>query len=856
MAAYTVKDFSDIYTAVMEELKLQAGDTTSKNRIKRIINEVYLGEVVAFKRWWWLAGTTDIKHRAYYAAGTCAINPDSTSVTLSSVTPVAQGSFKNFYFALDGYSEIYRISAHTSNTAALTLASAYTGAQQTAAAYKIWTDELALPTDCAETVEVWHDFDRRTMEPRGLQDFRRIVSEGPKTEGRPVFYSTYDFKDPTSDSAETESDRYRVMKVYPSIYTDNVTIHVDYKKEAAALELDGDEPLMPIEDRMVLVYGALSIAWRSLMRNPEEAQVNRALFENKLARMAGKLEDSQDKPQLTPDSNYMIKKRGPRIKGSLRRALGSATNGSSYTSPTYIKNAVIEGAQVTANITVDSGITIDGRDISADGAALDALGTLADGKIYIGNASNVATEVTPAGDVTISNVGTTAISAGVIVDADVNSSAAIARTKFASGTADHVLINNGSGVMSSEAQLASTRGGTGVNNAGTLTYGSNNITLSTSGVTSLIVPTTGTVATLAGTESLTNKTIDADQNTITNIENADIKAGAAIDRSKIASGTADHVVINSGAGALSSEAQLAISRGGTGQSTATAAFDALAPTTTKGDVIVNDGTDNVRLAVGTNGFVLTADSGETAGVKWAAPGSAIIETFTGTDTVDAATTIALCTPSASFTLSLASAATVGAGHIIKIKKTDSDFAKIVTISDGGSFSTTLNTQGEEVEVLSDGSAYSILNRYIPGTTFSVTLTGAYSTNSTYTGTGQRVGDRLKVFGKVAFSGSPGAISSVTFDLPSGLAADTAKVQDTTSLNTWVGKGVAYDTSAPSRHPFNLTYNTSTSVIAKNFGSASTGDLTIAALSNTNPFTIANGDSYTYDFELPISGWNG
>lgn len=41
---------------------------------------------------------------------------------------------------------------------------------------------------------------------------------------------------------------------------------------------------------------------------------------------------------------------------------------------------------------------------------------------------------------------------------------------------------------------------------------------------------------------------------------------------------------------------LAITRGGTGQSTATEAFDALAPTTTLGDVIYHNGTDNVRLA--------------------------------------------------------------------------------------------------------------------------------------------------------------------------------------------------------------------------------------------------------------------
>lgn len=56
--------------------------------------------------------------------------------------------------------------------------------------------------------------------------------------------------------------------------------------------------------------------------------------------------------------------------------------------------------------------------------------------------------------------------------------------------------------------------------------------------------------------------------------------------------------------------------GGTGASTATAGFDNLSPTTTKGDVIANDGTNNVRLAVGANNKVLVADSAESAGVKW------------------------------------------------------------------------------------------------------------------------------------------------------------------------------------------------------------------------------------------------
>ncbi len=46
MAAYEVKTFADIVSAVREELKIQSTDTTSVNRIKRNINVAYLQRVL------------------------------------------------------------------------------------------------------------------------------------------------------------------------------------------------------------------------------------------------------------------------------------------------------------------------------------------------------------------------------------------------------------------------------------------------------------------------------------------------------------------------------------------------------------------------------------------------------------------------------------------------------------------------------------------------------------------------------------------------------------------------------------------------------------------------------------------
>lgn len=68
-------------------------------------------------------------------------------------------------------------------------------------------------------------------------------------------------------------------------------------------------------------------------------------------------------------------------------------------------------------------------------------------------------------------------------------------------------------------------------------------------------------------------------------------------------------------GVISSQATpIPIADGGTNGTSATAAFDNLAPTTSQGDIIYHNGTDNVRLAKGTAFQILRMNSGATAPV--------------------------------------------------------------------------------------------------------------------------------------------------------------------------------------------------------------------------------------------------
>lgn len=80
--------------------------------------------------------------------------------------------------------------------------------------------------------------------------------------------------------------------------------------------------------------------------------------------------------------------------------------------------------------------------------------TLADGKVWIGNAANTAVAVTPSGDFTITNLGVAAISAGVVVDNDINATANITLSKLASLNNSIVPVTDGSGKLTSSTTTA------------------------------------------------------------------------------------------------------------------------------------------------------------------------------------------------------------------------------------------------------------------------------------------------------------------------------------------------------------------------------------------------------------------
>lgn len=357
------------------------------------------------------------------------------------------------------------------------------------------------------------------------------------------------------------------------------------------------------------------------------------------------------------------------------------------------------------------------------------------------------------------------------------------------------------------------------------------------------------------------------------IVNADVNASAAIARTKIASGTnyrilansslgvmsenaaltADRPVISDTNGQLTTEATLAVARGGTN----------IASYTT-GDIVYASGATTLsKLAATTNGFVLKLSSGLPA---WSVNTSSF-----GTSTkvfADSPVTISNTLDAYDFdTSSGAIAATLpdcatNAGKVFFFKKTTSDL-NAVTISRAGSDtiidsaaavnSTTLNTIGEEIMLVSFGSTvWQVFNRRIPSIWVAFTPGGGGFIDGDVTPTGQwrRVGDSMQVMAVYSMTSVPGN-GAIQIILPLSLTVDTSKLPTSTASSACLGSAQAIE-GGVGVHAGIARYSSSTTI---SFIGTDTAAWTGATGSNS-PFNWGASDVFSTVFTVPISGWNG
>jgi hypothetical protein len=132
-------------------------------------------------------------------------------------------------------------------------------------------------------------------------------------------------------------------------------------------------------------------------------------------------------------------------------------------------------------------------------------------------------------------------------------------------------------------------------------------------------------------------------------------------------------------------------------------FDGLSPQTTKGDLISRTTTGAVAVPVGANNTVLTADSGQASGVKWAsATANLPVNTLTGPTTLPATSQVLLVSGT-TFAITFPSAAS-NSGLQYQIMKTDGLLTPI-SITGTGVAGATLCSEKDEITYFCDGTTF-------------------------------------------------------------------------------------------------------------------------------------------------------
>lgn len=312
MSAEALIDFQDIYEAVCKKVKIQLTDGETVARIKQDINIIYLNEVLPYKprAWTWAHINDQILTQRKYNTGTVSATVGSVNATFSTAPA---DSMAGMLIKFSAYREIYRINTHTAGATAFTLTETFIADEQedgeviTGAAFKIWQDRYLIDSDISEVIQVTTEKRSRPLDAYNSAQFDEYVANNPEMEGVPSLYM---------DDEDDDGQKY--IYLYPSCYDKPVRIKVKGMRKATKLDDDADEPLIPIQDRVVLYYGALSYAWER-ERNESESAKSWNLFERKLMKMASRAGDAPQVTEMGVDHNYLIKTRYRRWVGPQRR---------------------------------------------------------------------------------------------------------------------------------------------------------------------------------------------------------------------------------------------------------------------------------------------------------------------------------------------------------------------------------------------------------------------------------------------------------------------------------------------------------------------------------------------------------
>jgi hypothetical protein len=196
--------------------------------------------------WLWLKSTTPgvLTLLPVDEEGTISVTNNSTSATLSSTRAV---DLEGYFLQVDGHGDVFRISAHTAGSDALTLDSVYTGETDGDATFRLMKLEYELAADVLRPIAPFRAYSDGVDEVEGI-DLSVLDKD----------YPLRDMETGTPDRfALVTETKVRFNRAGGTTSTDLRRLDYDYLRVPDDLADDSTEPLVPKQHRQVLSDTAL-----------------------------------------------------------------------------------------------------------------------------------------------------------------------------------------------------------------------------------------------------------------------------------------------------------------------------------------------------------------------------------------------------------------------------------------------------------------------------------------------------------------------------------------------------------------------------------------------------------------------
>jgi len=313
-------NFGDMISIVANRGQI-AGSVQDRdlNFIKGSLNEHNI-RISTERNWSWRKFDRDYVFNTAITTGTVAVTNNSRAVIFTGLT--LDNSHVGKSFKVSGTSTLYRIIGVNIGTSTAYLSTSYVGSTNASATFKIYNYEFPLPPDCDKIVQINYDFPVNGLYgPREVNytsnlEFNRSLSSGMDFRYAPAIYTRdgkisadslppldvmlldYDF---LGGDVFDKVDKLRVFPIEPDIAR---VLHINYSVQVENMAEDNDVPLMPVDNRWVLVNFALA-DWFSVRGQNSSADRLLIKANNMLREMRNEHESTDPAPKFkSPLSKY------------------------------------------------------------------------------------------------------------------------------------------------------------------------------------------------------------------------------------------------------------------------------------------------------------------------------------------------------------------------------------------------------------------------------------------------------------------------------------------------------------------------------------------------------------------------